>query len=288
MANEKTPDEVLEEQRAEATRIYALNVSDLQKKANELKEKCDDMESTIRASVAKRMSDLEVLGNHLTERTKEAEDKYFEAQDMLRDLNFKKEIIEKELEELNANKIEHENNVVSQLNALSAEKDSILLRHDTCGNREEESLAKQKCADEKYDTAINKEQSLNLLIQELDNKRLDIDTRIIQQNELAGNNKSCLDKISSTKEELIAKEKDLIDRESTVDSLRLQVDAERKALANRKVELDKKENDLKQISVKNALDLQRLQDTQRDVDSQLSKLNDLKNNVESLMKTQQI
>lgn len=283
---EKTPDEVLEEQRSEATETYALKVRALTDKYADLQSKCNDMEATVNEAVAQKLKEIETMQTTLKEDIQQANDKYTLAQEMLKEATLKLDAANKKQEDVEALAKEHTYNIDAQLNEMANQKDDLQIRHAVCADREKSAYDKNIEADANISDAVKREEDIQKSLREIESKISELDSMISQNSELVSTNTIVLGKINEVTAENAAKDQELRLRENDASSALLGAQEERKRLSIRKTELDEKEATLKQGGIKYALDMQRLIDKQKEIDTNIGKFNELKNNVESLMKIQ--
>lgn len=282
-----TPEEILEQQRAEATKVYADKVRSLQAQANELDAKCKNLKAALDEAFLNRQKELDGLADELRNKLAEVDGKGAEVAALMREVKSKEELTAKNLDEAVAKKKLYDDAVNAQVEAAQQEKDALSRRNDSCLIRETSSELKWQEASDRMAVALEKETDVNARISSLVSLQDEIKRSTQEQQELKLTNQKDLEEISKKLEDIEATKKDYAAKYTELIVLRDEVDGIRASLSQRKTELDTKEFDAKQVGIKNALEAQRNLDKQKDIDYQTGKLNELKNNVESLIKSQE-
>lgn len=287
MFEKKTPEDILEQQRAEATKKYSQDVSELQDKANSLKATCANMEGIIASAVAYKIKELNDLIDANSKEKIDIENKNNQAQQLLKEASVKMDLANRMFEEATQNKLEHSKNVESHLQAMTEGREAIANRHALCAEREAEAQEKLISADNRISESSKKEESIILLQSELNKIKEEVENKMKQHTELAANNKFNLDRIEIINADLQNREDDLKMKQNVLSGGQSKLEEDRQALVVKKNILDDKDTRLKELSIKNSVEMQRLQDKQKEINFNVGKLNELKNNVDNLMKTQE-
>lgn len=282
-----TPDEVLEQQRTEATKVYAKTVADLQGKANDLDKKCKDLKRTIDDALNSKIKELKEMEEKLTVSLADAEHRKAEAQALMREARDKINEANK-LEKIVQEKHDiHQETIDTYHSSIDFDKEIYTKKNTEILEREQDSILKQRQLEEKESCLLKKEEEINSKIEELNILKEHVDKNIQENKNIKNYNDIEIEKLSKL-------DIDLKDREEKLFSDRRQFSLElndfeinRSSLAKRKLELDQKNDWLKNESIKNELAIQKLQAKEKEIQTEYGKLNELKNNVEILMKNKE-
>lgn len=287
MAKQLTQDEILEQQRQENTKAYAAKVHSLQLQANDLENKVSNLKKTLDDAFARKIQDLRELEDELGRRIAYVDNVQAEIAAVKRECLIKKQQADEFLEKTKADMESHFSNVENHFNSVEETKNDLSKRISDCIDKENKAEDLIKEANLRILEAEKKEKECQEKIKQLNSLSENLKQDVENHKIIEAKNKLEIDNIAKQKEEVLSiKAKNDEDYKAVIVT-RNELDAARESLAKRKLELDQKEEGLKQKNIKYALDAQRLQDKEKEVSSQIGKLNELKNNVESLMKLQE-
>ncbi len=287
MLKVKTPDEILEEQRADSAKAYADKVSALQLKANDLQHKCDNLQAIIEIAVSNKIQQLNDLELKLRDKFSDAEIKEHQAQLLMKEAVSRMELSNKYADQLRADRTHHDEQVRMHVESSTQEKESIERRHAICNEKEEEAEKIVASAHQSVKEALDKSKTAKDLIEQYNGITKQAEEAIARQQEIEKRNVETLKSISNQREELEKLRNELSEKYKVAVDKENEVESNRVILTKRKSDLDERENHLKQMSIKNSLDIKRIQDRQQEIDFNTGKLNELKNNVEALVKAQE-
>lgn len=284
----RTPDEILEEQRAEATKAYASSVSDLQKQVIELEARKKDLKNTLDEAFVNKQKELEEIESHLRSSAEDIDKLRVELATSIREAAVKNKEADDILENAKSERKSHDENLQNHLNSVGQTREDLAQRLANCMQLEEQAKVKNAEADEKLALANKREEEIKIAREELEKSSKILDEKYQKNKELEHKNSAEVEEIENKKSEFIniqqKNESDI--RELVV--MRDDLDASRTSLAKRKSELDAKEIYIKSEQIKIALGNQRLQEKEKDIASQEGKLNELKNNVDALMQLRKV
>ncbi len=283
---EKTPDEILEEQRAEATKEYAAKIHSLHLQEIDAEEKLEKINKTIDDASVQRKKELDSLEADLRARIAEADNKSAEISILKRDAEAKLKQADEILAKVKDSETEHQQILDHHLNSVDSTKELLANKSSQIDEREKNSLELEAEAKSRLQEAMNKEKEIEEKADQLVHINQNVNDDIAKQKDSYEKNQAQIEELRSLNAEaLILRNKNADDLANLI-VVRDSIDAEKKAQINRKLEISEREQELQQKNVKLALDLQRLQSKEQDIATQAGKLNELKNNVESLMKSQ--
>lgn len=283
----KTPDEILEQQRAEATKAYAETINDLKAQARRLEDKLANLNATLEESFSSKSKELEDLEREARNRISELDSAKAEVAAQKREADSKLQEAAEILNKVKLDKESHSASVESHLNAAEKDRNEIAQRFAACASREDTALQMEQRADLILKSALEKEKEIDEKINDFNSISENLYRNIDEQKAFESKNKAEAEFNKKQKEELEFIKIDYEQKNKDLGIKNEEVESTRASLANRKLEIDEAREDLKQKNIRYSLDMQRLQDKQKDIDSQVGKLNELKNNVEALIKIQE-
>lgn len=278
---------LIENQRKEYTQDYVNKTISLKNEIMMLQKKKDDIENTLKSAFLEREKELDNLKIKVSEEFKISELNHASTTSILREVNFKIQEYNKNHEELCKSKIEHQNNINSHRILIEETKEVLSKRKSECDYKEE--LCKNMDVQSKkyLEDAINRDNIISQRMSELDNMKKRVNAEIIINKNILEENKKILENINRSKIEIVDINKSIEIDKRKVFVERQGIENDRKSLSIRKNDLDVKENDIRDKNIKYLVDLQRLIDKQKDLDAQTGKLNELRNQVNSLIEIQQ-
>lgn len=283
----KTPDEILEEQRAEATKEYAKKIHALKLQANDLEDKCKNLNKTLGEAFKEKSMELNqeeerlrLLNISLDESKAHVAAMRRESDTILSNAHtlFNKATLEYS---------EHKNNVDNHFNSVETTKADFLIREGKCLERETSCNIKEKLADDIMNAALEKEKEVVEKIEEFNKTFESISTATLEQKSISIKNAGDMEELNIRIEEFEKTKYKYKEDHDGLMVIRNDLDSARVNLSKRKSDLDDKENNLKAEKIKIDLANERLLDKEKDINAQSSRLNELKNNVEILLKKQE-
>lgn len=280
-------DEILALQRIEATKIYADKVNALQKQAVELENTIKNLQSTIDVAVMSREQELEHLIMKAQTAVYDAEVRENKAKMLLTEALTRSEEAKNVHESVLVSKKSHEEERDVHINNIQIEKEEIAKRLAFVIERESSLKDLIKIADENMAAVIAGEVELKFEEGRIKSLSEQIKLSLTAQKSVENVNRLRAKELEEKEEILVNLQNSNKLEQSGFIEIRDQLDKTRADLIAAKVKIDEKVSSLKALEVKVALDSQRLQEREKDVQSQMAKLNELKNNVDSLLKLQE-
>ncbi len=287
MAKDLTPDEILEQQRQEATKVYADKVKDLNEQISVLLFKHNDLESTLNLAFQDKKKELDTLESELKAKIAEADDRDARAKALLRDAQIKSDEAENLYTHAQMKMSDHANTVDKHIASAQERSDDLAARNFVCSQREIDAELKNKEADERIAYAVKKEQDANAAVDNLNIIIGKSQTKIEEQEAIRKSNEAQSAQLETLRMELdgrknseIAEKQDFTRQRDDLDKARLKLNQDMSSVES-KLEL------LKEKQVQYELNMQKYQDSIKDLQNREGKLNELKNNVETLMKNKE-
>lgn len=280
----KTADDILQEQRSENTKAYAKTIQGLQLQISDLEVKLKNIDATFKSTFATKFKEVNGLEEELRKNIARNEDIRIE-------LGVNKRVVElamfeanKILDKAKQEKEDHVASVEVHVSNTSQERNDIAQRIAACVEREKVVEFTEQRANEIIKCALEKEKELDEKIKELNIAFENMENSVKEQEALAKENQVNFQENQKQKESLNSLKSKCDEDQKGLIVMRNELDSARVSLGKRKLELDASYEDLKQKNIKLDLDVQRLQSKEKDISSQTGKLNELKNNVEALIK----
>ncbi len=283
----KTPDEILEEQRAERTKEYAANIHSLHLKEMDTQSRIDNLQKTLDDAFANRKKELDTLENDARARIASLDNKSSELSTAKKQADATLKEAEDILAKANSDASAHQRNLDNHLNSVDEIKADLASQYAVLNDEKLKAKALVDEAEVRIKAAIAKESEIETKANQLVHISSNVDEAIKKQKSEQEKLEQIIADLNSKKEELNKASIKNSEELGNLIIIRDSLEAEKKSQINRKLEISEREEELKQKNVKCALDLQRLQDKEKEIAAQAGKLNELKNNVESLMKLQE-
>ncbi len=287
MEKDKTPDEILEEQRAERTREYAANMHSLHLKQDDLEAKIKNLEKTLTEAFANRKEEIDSLENEVRARMADFDNRNSELAAVKKEADAKLKQAEEILNKASLESITHQDNLDNHLKSVDEIKADLASQYVSLNEQKSKISSLNEESEYKLKNSLLKEQEIEEKANQLVHISENINDDIKKQKELYEKNRLQMEELKSLNAQAIILRNKNSEDLANVIIIRDSLDAEKKSQINRKLEISQREEELQQKNVKCALDLQRLQDKEKEINGQMGKLNELKNNVESLMKLQE-
>lgn len=283
----QTPDEIIEQQRKDSTKAYADKVSSLVSEIHILETQKEDIQNVLKEAFTNKQKELDEIHADLLNKRQADEAYHLEAVTMLRDAKSKMEESDKGWDSLEQAIKDHEENVSNYNSTVQNSSENFSKREAICLEKEKAIEDRNIDSDNRLVVAVEAEKRAADKILELQTLAVNVNEEIVKNKEIQDKNTLLLDDINNNKSVLVELNKSIDEDRKKVIAERLAVDNDRKSLALRKTDLDLKDDEIRDKNIKYAVDSQRLIDKQKDIDTQIGKLNELKNQVDSLIKIQQ-
>ena len=183
--------------------------------------------------------------------------------------------------------LEHNKNMKNHIDTVSSAHKDIDLRHGVCSEREEKAIIMLNEANKRVDLALMAEQKAQEEVNKLTAINEAIKSDIEVQKDLYFKNKQLLDEIKSSKIEVQAiKDKSDFDK-SEVIKIRDDLDKAQARIERTSQEIIRRNDECKSREIQIKVTEQTLKDRKAYLDGQEGRLNELRNNVNTLLEKQQ-
>lgn len=280
----QTEDEILEQQRKDSTNAYAKRVIEIKNEIDNYEGKLSNLKELFNIEYEKKLDEVKNLENDLRLKLAEADNNNSLIKSCLKEAQIKLD---------NANALEsslvdkhndHAENVEIHLSTIDGRKEDIRQRDSISIEKENQANTIMVEANNRLNDAIKKENKIEEEANRLSHILNNVDQDIAIQKDLYNKNSLLLKEIDNNKNELLEiKDKSEKDKKEAV-KIRDDVDAFQARLAKRKDELDQTAKDLSAAQIRLDVATQSLKDKEQYIDNQISKLNQLKSDVEILLK----
>lgn len=274
------------QQQHDSLLAYNQKATSIQVEIKTLEGKRDILQELLDEAFAKKIAELNTLEDELRRKLEEVNNSRSMISRGLDETLVRLKNI-KELEiALEMKHQDHQVNLDAHHVAVDELSKDIAQRLAVCIAKEESACNQAQDVEKRLLAVEEKERDIEDKANKLVHIANNINEDIVKQTSLKNDVQGMMDALKTSQEEITVLRNKVSFERSENEQLRSDLDKAFVTLANRKKELDQKEHDLKAYAISLSVSTNQITDRENAIKVEISRLNDLKNNVETLMKQQ--